>query len=157
MRLTTCMLADGARVNAADSKLYVFGGRWDRIFTLTVPLRYPTMTIVLVLELEYTEALEDHLVEVVLNDADGRAVGPRAGAQIRVGHAPGMVKGEPIALPLAIEQQMVEFPDVGRYEWVVTYDGRVVGHLPITVGRPHNLPLGLNVPPPSAPAREDEA
>jgi hypothetical protein len=155
MNVVTCMLADGARV-ASDGKLYIYGGRWDRLFTATVPVVHPTMAIVLVLELDWNEAFVDHVLDVALHDADGTALGPRAVANLRVGHGPDMLEGDPVFVPVAIDQQMVKFQGFGRYEWTITWDNAVVGHLPITVARLPNVPLtgfppGVQLPAPRPP------
>ena len=134
------MLADAATV-AQDGKLYIHGGRWDRIFTAAVPLVHPTMTVVLILELAWNEAFRDHVLDVALHDADGTALGPRAVANARVGHAPDMLEGDPITLPVVIVQPMVRFPTLGRYEWRISLDGEPSGSLPITVASPPNMPI----------------
>lgn len=157
MQLTTYMLSDGARVNPIDGKLYIFGGRWDRIYAATVPAAHPMMTIVLIIELEYTEALKDHALDVVLRTADGTEVGPRATASLRVGHPPDLEPGSSMTLPITIDQPGIKFPSFGRYEWVISLDGETRGRLPISVMQipagPPTFP-GMMVPgvtPPSIP------
>jgi hypothetical protein len=131
------MLADGARLGA-DGKLYIFGGQWDRIFAPSMPTTHPTMTVVLVLEIEYGEALEEHTVGIALLDADGRPLGPRSVANVRTGHPPFQDRGTPLSLPMAVDFTNVEFPSYGRYEWAIEVDGEGVERLPISVA-----PLGF--------------
>lgn len=75
MKLTTAMLADDAFV-ASNGKLYIHGGVWTCVLSQTFPATHPKMAVVLVLEVDYGEALQNHTVEVVLLK-DGEPVGPR--------------------------------------------------------------------------------
>jgi hypothetical protein len=160
VNLTTCMLADAARVGTDDGKLYIHGGRWDRLFAVATPITHPTMAIALVLELSWSEAFKNHVLDVALHDQDGKALGPRAVANVRVGLAADMVEGEPVTVPMAVTQQMVQFPTYGRYEWKIQFDGEAKGQLPITVARPPAMALpgfqlsAPSVPPPTEPEPE---
>lgn len=130
MKLTTAMVADAARV--AEAKLYVFGGQWDRIYTMAFPATHAGLTVVLVLEVEYTEALQDHIIEVALM-RDGRRVGPEARGLINVGHAPGTLPGAPAFVPMTLPFEGLVFEHPGRYEWVITVDNEPLGHIPLEV------------------------
>jgi len=156
MRLTTCMLADGAR-QGPDAKLYIFGGQWDRVFAPTTPITHPTMTVVLVVEVAYQEAMKDHRVEIELVNADGAAMGYRAGAGFRLGHPAGIAEGSPISVPLIFDRPMVVFPAHGRYEWVVELDGEVAERIPLTVAPPPGLQFAAAMGQQSAPPAPDEA
>jgi hypothetical protein len=142
------MLADGAR-QGQDGKLYVFGGQWDRIFAPAVPTSHPTMAVVLVLQVEYTEALTEHELELTLRRADGEPVGPKGVARFNVGHPPGLEPGAPVAFPLTMEQQGIVFDSYGRFEWLVEVDGREMGRLPISVAQMPSTAASAT-PPPSA-------
>lgn len=146
------MLADGART-APDGKLYIFGGQWDRIFTAAVPTTHPCLAVVLVIEVGWNEAMQEHAVELILQDADGRDVGPRATARFRTGHPAGLVEGESVIVPLAIEMRSVTFPAFGRYLWRVNADGQPIGALPLSVVSPPTLP-GMSMAPPEASTDE---
>ncbi len=135
VRLQSCMLADGARVGGYG-KLYIFGGQWDRLFAPSVPARHPIIGIGLVVELAYHEALKDHPVEITLRDADGSHVGPKAVLNLRVGHPVGLEPASSVFVPIALEMPQIEFPQYGRYEWVVEMDGETEGRLPLTVAPP---------------------
>jgi hypothetical protein len=139
VKLTTCMLADGAR-QGQDGKLYIFGGQWDRIFAPAVPTSHPTMAVVVVVQVEYNEALREHHIELTLRRADGEPAGPKAIARFNVGHPAGLEPGAPVSFPLALEQQGIVFDSYGRFEWLVELDGNEVGRLPITVAPVHNPP-----------------
>ena len=130
MKLQSTMLADAARV--AESKLYVFGGQWDRIYTPTFPATHAGLTVVLVIEVSYVEALTDHHLHVALM-SDGTAVGAEAKGVINVGHAPGTTPGAPSYVPIALPFVALQFDRPGRYEWVVTINDEPVGSIPLEV------------------------
>ena len=124
------MLADAARV--ADNKLYVFGGQWDRLYTHNFPATHAGLTVVLVIEVSYVEALTDHHLLVALM-RDGAAAGPEVRAVINVGHAPGTSPGAPSYVPLCIPFVAVQFERPGRYEWVVSINDEPLGSIPLEV------------------------
>ena len=130
MHLKTAMLADAARV--AENKLYVFGGQWDRIYAHTFPATHSALTVVLVIEVSYSEALTDHQLRVALM-RDGDAIGPEARGLINVGHAPGTSPGAPAFVPITLPFENLRFDHPGRYEWVVTLNDEPVGSVPLEV------------------------
>jgi hypothetical protein len=153
------MLADGARVGQ-DGKLYVFGGHWDRILAAAVPVKHPSMTIVLLVRLEYTEALENHTIDLLLRDQDGREL-RKMSASLRVGYPPGLERGSPMTVPVVVDQPFVEFPVFGRFEWVIQGDGEELDRLPITIVRAQPtqgllIPGGGLVPSPPQPGGAQE-
>lgn len=130
MQLTTAMLADGAHV--ANGKLYILGGQWDRLAAVSFPVQHPAMAVVLVLQIEYTEAPKSYTLTVDLS-LDGQPQPARAVGHLAVGHAPGLSRGAPQYLPVALAFNNVPFPGPGRYEWVIAVDGNEMGRLPIEV------------------------
>lgn len=124
------MLADAARV--AENKLYVFGGQWDRLYTHSFPATHGNLTVVLVIEISYAEALTDHRLRVALM-RDGEAIGPEARGIINVGHAPGTTPGAPSYVPIALPFEQVVLPKAGRYEWVVSLNDEPLGSVPLEV------------------------
>ncbi|HEX3959789.1 MAG TPA: hypothetical protein VHZ03_24675 [Trebonia sp.] len=136
MQLTTAMLADGAHV--AGGKLYILGGQWDRVGGVVFPLQHPSMAVVLVIKVDYDEALTQHRLNVALM-LDGEPVGPSATGEMATGHAPGQARGAPGFVSVALPFNNVTFEAPGRYEWVVTVDDEPIGQLPIEVVRV-NLP-----------------
>lgn len=149
MELTTAMLADAAHL--AQGKLYVLGGQWDRIAASQIPARHPTMAVVLVFKVEYTEALSTMSMNVELM-LDGDPVGPKAIGQLSVGHAPGLKRGAPQFTPAAITFNNVQFDKAARYEWVVSVDDKVLGHIPLDVVRNMTIQVpaaGSGTPPSS--------
>ncbi|HET7721262.1 MAG TPA: hypothetical protein VFK43_14955 [Acidimicrobiales bacterium] len=130
MRLQSAMLADAARV--ADNKLYVFGGQWDRLYTHSFPATHAGLTVVLVIEVSYAEALTDHHLRVALM-RDGEAMGPEARGLINVGHAPGTTPGAPSYVPSALPFEQIVFTSSGRVEWVVSLNEEPMGFIPLEV------------------------
>jgi hypothetical protein len=130
MELTTAMLADGA--HSIGGKLYILGGQWDRLAVSSFPAHHPAMALVLVLRVEYTEALRrvDLKVELTL---DGVAVGVGAEARFETGHAPGTTHGAPTFVPIAVPFANVPFGAPGRYEWVITAGADELGRVPLQV------------------------
>jgi len=132
MKLQSAMLADAARV--AENKLYVFGGQWDRVYTHAFPTNHAGLTVVLVIEVSYSEALTDHHLRVSLM-RDGGPVGAEARGLINVGHAPGTTPGAPSYVPIALPFENIVFTEPGRYEWVVTLNDEPVGSVPLEVAQ----------------------
>ncbi len=151
MELITAMLADGAQ--QAGGKLYILGGQWDRLTMPNFPAQHPTMALVLVLRVEYSEALDRHQLDVELT-LDGEPMDPKAMAQFITGHAPGQTRGTPSFVPLALTFNNLVFEAPGRYEWVIRADGEVYGRVPIEVvqGTIGTMPMPPGMPmPPQCP------
>jgi hypothetical protein len=147
MELSTAMLADGAQV--ANGKLYILGGQWDRLFVAKLPVQHSSMAVVLVIKVEYTEALTPHLLTVELM-LDGHPQDVRAVGQLRTGHEPMQARGAPSYAPLALTFANVTLEHLGRYEWVITSGEHALGRLPMEVVAQENMP-GLPTPAPPAP------
>jgi hypothetical protein len=130
MELTTAMLADGA--HSVGGKLYVLGGQWDRLFVASFPTQHPALALVLVLRVEYTEALTRVHLKIELT-LDGQSCDVGAEARFETGHAPGTVQGAPTFVPIAVPFGNVPFAAPGRYEWVITADGSELGRVPLEV------------------------
>jgi len=124
------MLADGAHV--AGGKLYILGGQWDRLTVAAFPAQHPSMAVVLVLQVEYTESPKSYTLTVELM-LDGQPEAARAAVQMAIGHAPVQARGAPQYVPMAIPFNNVTFERPGRYEWVITVGGTELGRLPIEV------------------------
>ena len=133
MELTTKMIADGAQ-QAPGGKLYILGGQWDRLTVSSFPAQHPAMSIVLVLRVEYSEALESHKIEVELT-LDGEPKGAKADIQFTTGHAPAQRRGSPSFVPLALPFNNLVFEQPGCYEWVIRVDDDELGRIPIEVAQ----------------------
>jgi hypothetical protein len=131
MELTTRLLADAAQ-RSPDGKLHVLGGEWDRLIAPAFPTTHPSLAVVLVLRVEYGEALRRHELHVDLMK-DGELKGVGAVGHIDVGHPPGLTYGASQSASVALTFAFVTFETPGRYEWVVTVDGEPMGALPLEV------------------------
>lgn len=145
------MLADAAQ--QVGGKLYILGGAWDRLTVPNFPAQVPTMALVVVLRVEYSEALDQHQLEVELT-LDGKPRPAKAGGHFTTGHAPGQVRGTPSSVPLALTFNNLIFEVPGRYEWVIRVDkATVLGRVPIEVAQgTMAMPPGMAVPPHAPPA-----
>jgi hypothetical protein len=138
MELTTCMLADAAQ-QTPDGKVHVLGGQWDRIVTAGLPTTHPSLAIVLVVRVEYTEALQRYELRVELAK-DGELMGPTSVGHLQVGHPPTLAPGASQSAAIALTFPMVTFATAGRYEWIVRIDEVVHGSLPLEVLETSQLP-----------------
>ena len=148
MKLQSAMLADAARV--AENKLYVFGGQWDRVYTHAFPASHAGLTVVLVIEVSYSEALRDHHLRVALM-RDGEPAGAEARGLINVGHAPGTTPGAPSYVPIALPFENLLFTTPGRYEWVISLNEEPVGTIPLEI----SLAPGGSMEEPAEPPRQE--
>jgi len=130
MELTTAMLADGA--HQVGGKLYILGGQWDRLIVASFPAQHPAMAVVLVLRVEYTEALRTTDLGIDLT-LDGQPCDIRATVQFATGHAPDSVRGAPTFVPIAIPFINVTFAAPGRYEWVIAAGDEELARVPLQV------------------------
>jgi len=117
----TLMLADAAQ--AVDNKLYILGGGWSIIGPDPTP-----SAIALHLKVPWNEANEPHRLRLELLDSDGHPVSmgeePLAiDAEFEVGRPPGLIRGTPIDLSMAINVGPILLAPGGRYEWRLSIDG----------------------------------
>ncbi len=131
MDLTTAMLADAAVVQAG--KLYIHGGGWDSISVEALPATHPTFALVLILRIEYAEALQNIPFSAELLDEDNVSLGPRLEAVINVGHPPGSRPGAPTFMPIQWTLNMVELPHAGGYQFRVSTGEKQLGSVPFRV------------------------
>lgn len=125
------MLADAASV--AEGKLYVHGGAWDRIATKSLPTTHPTMTLVLVFRVEYSEALQDIPVRIEILDEDNQPLGQAIQGMINAGHAPRTVPGTPAFAPFTWTLNGMQFERAGRYRFRVLEGEREIASVPFEV------------------------
>jgi hypothetical protein len=146
MELTTAMLADGAQV--AQGKLYILGGQWDRLTVTQFPAQHPSMAVVLVIKVDYSEAPKTCVLTIELM-LDGHPMGVKTMGQMSIGHAAGLKHGAPQFAPIATAFNNVQFDKPGRYEWVISADSEVLGQIPLEVvqGIVMGPPVGQGSPP----------
>jgi hypothetical protein len=149
MELTTAMLADGAHV--AGNKLYILGGQWDRLMAPSFPVTHPSMAVVFVIKIEYTEAPATYQLSVELT-IDGQALGAKATGSVAIGHSPGQVHGSAQYGSVALPFNNVTFNGPGRYEWVIAVNDRELARIPLEVthGTVPGAPASAAPPPKSA-------
>lgn len=146
MQLTTALLADGAHV--AGNKLYILGGQWDRLLVSAFPAQHPSMALVLVIRVEYSEGLDNHRLGIELT-LEGKPLDQvKAVGQLATGHSPGQKRGDPSFVPIAIPFFNLTFEAPGRYEWVISVDDEPLGRVPLDVAQAQ-MPV---MPAPPAPA-----
>ena len=124
--MVTMLLADAAQ--AVDNKLYILGGGWS----ITGPDPVPS-AIALQIKVPWDQANEPHHLRLELLDSDGHPVllPVRPGreealvveTEFEVGRPPGLVRGTPIDLSLALGLGPLPLPPGGRFEWRLTIDG----------------------------------
>jgi hypothetical protein len=120
------LLADAAQVS--EGKLFVLGGGWN----ISGPQPAPFALAILV-EVPWDRANEQHDIRLELLDADGHGVvvpqpdgseGPLVvEAKFEVGRPPGLKRGAPLNVPLAISFGPQPIPPNGRYEWRMRING----------------------------------
>lgn len=138
LSVKSAMLADAAAV--AEGKLYIHGGQWDQVFAHSLPFRHPSMSIVLVIEVPYNDALHSHELEILL-ELDGNVLeSPRILGQLETGHAPGSVLGAPGFVSLALPIQDLKLEEQGRYDWLIKLDGEIATRVSMQMTVRH-LPL----------------
>ncbi len=125
------MLADAASV--VDGKLYVHGGAWDHILTQSFPSTHPSLAVVVTLEVPYDQAMQEHRLLVELVTEDGEATPYRAEGLFRLGHPPMLARGAPVFQTSSLTFPMLRFERPGRYAWMVSCDGDVLGSIPLTI------------------------
>jgi Family of unknown function (DUF6941) len=150
LTVRSAMLADAAAL--ADGKLYIHGGQWDTIRTHALPIRHPSLSIVVVVEVPYDEALAPHTVEVTLeNDGRSDPSWPRFGGQLQTGHAPNSARGASSFVSMPFTVTNLELPEPGRYEWVISLDGERAQGIVMTVMLVPQAASGAPPPGPSEP------
>ena len=128
MHVTTAMLADAARVESG--KLFIHGGAWDSITAPSFPATQPTMALVLVLRVEYDEALDDIPFVVDLLDEDDHPLMPPIEGVMNVGHAPGSRRGTPVFAPQALTFNLLQFANPGGYRFRLSSKGTELASVP---------------------------
>jgi hypothetical protein len=131
MQVTTAMLADAASVERG--KLFIHGGGWDNIDVGSIPATHPTMALVLILQIDYSEALADIPIVIELLDEDDKPLELRLEGKINAGHPPRTRRGTPTFHPLALPFNMLTFQHEGGYRFKVTSGDNELASIPFRV------------------------
>ena len=152
MKITTALLADAARVE--QGTLYVHRGGWDTIFTPVVPFHHPSMALVVILRTEYSEALADMPVIIDLRDADETVVPgtPSVKLNVRTGHSPLAVRGDPAFSPIAVTINSLQLPSYGQFHFSVRSAAEELATIPLRVAHPQGAVQPAVTPPSSPPS-----
>jgi hypothetical protein len=119
------MLCDYAQV--ADGKLYISGGGWS--FTGPGPAQY---AIALKIDVPWDRTNNQIQFALKLVGQDGQVVtqdtplGPQPvemQGEFEVGRPPGLKRGTPIDVPLALNLPPLLLPPGQRFSWELTLDG----------------------------------
>jgi hypothetical protein len=121
MEVIAAMLADAA--DAFNGKLYVHGGGWDSLIMRAFPGAHPSMTLVILMSADATEAPSAGEFRVQLVDEDGADTGVGAAVGLGLGHGPMHRPGQRSLVPLAIPFQGIRFDKPGTYEFRMSWNG----------------------------------
>jgi hypothetical protein len=135
------LLADSAQV--AEGKLFILGGGWSQIGPDPSPF-----AVAMKLEIPRHEARGTHHWELFLVDEDGHAIvietdqGPspiELRGDLTLGEPEGMLPGEPLDVPMAINFGPMPFVPGSRLTWRLTVDGEAIpgGTLTFNVRPPY--------------------
>lgn len=122
----TLILCDAAQVS--EGKLYVLGGGWN----IAGPGPFPSALGILI-EVPWDRSNEPIILRLELREQDGSPVvqqGPLGlqpvtiGARMEVGRPPGVAKGSPLLVPLAINMGSMPLTPGRRYVWEAHIDGQ---------------------------------
>jgi Family of unknown function (DUF6941) len=144
MNLAVAMLADAARVEGG--KLYVLGGGFDTVFAQSYPVTHPSLAVVLLLMVEWNEALDPIQLDIALLDEDDNRLGPGSGGIINVGHPPTNVPGMPISVPLQSTFPLLQFGAPGAYRFRIQANGHDVGSIRFRVAPMPGMPVAPQQP-----------
>jgi hypothetical protein len=138
MDTAAAFLADAAQVQSG--KLYVHGGGWDTIYAGSLPATHPTMALVLLFKVEYSEALTDIPIQIDLLDEDEKPLGLQVQQKFNVGHAPHSKVGTPSFVPQALTFNTLSLPKLGEYRFRIATGGKELASVPFRVASPPGIP-----------------
>lgn len=122
VKVTTSLLAEAATV--CEGKLYVHAGGWDVLNTPIMPVTFPQIALVLVIETAAEEVTGEDL-EVRLVDSDDAAVMGVTGRLV----IPDLSERSPdtiIRIPLVVPFHGVTFSHAGAYLFKVSLAGSLI-------------------------------
>jgi len=147
-------LCDSAVV--ADGKLFLHGGGWNILNSPRFPFAQDRIGIAAVISVPYTATNTMHVLELWLQDLDGkhRPIGISPGpdgqpseqmklvANFNHGRPPALPPGEPQSMPFAVNLDNIVFPAPGGYTFVLTIDNEEMARLPFRIVSPPGFPAG---------------
>ena len=145
MNLAAAMLADAARVE--ENKLYIHGGGFDTIWATTYPATHPTLSVVLLVMVDWDEALNPIQINVALLDEDDNRLGPGFSGVINVGHPATSTRGMPIPVAQQATLPFLQFPAPGAYRFRISSGEQELGSIRFRVALPPNFSGPIGAPP----------
>ena len=128
MELSTFLLADHAE--AANGKLYVVGGAWNRIAAATFPAAHNHLSVGAVIHVPWESTNEPHDMELRLVDADGAPIIPEPlHGSFEAGRPAGMRPGEEQLVVMVFNFNGLVFEKPGAYEFHLLVDDQEMGRL----------------------------
>jgi hypothetical protein len=147
------VLADAAQ-STPDGKAHALGLGWTFTSSPT-----PPMSLVVLLDVDWSETDRDLPCRIDLVDEDGGAVlvhtpgqaprGVEISFSVRVGRPPGHPEGVPIRWTQAVALPSLPLPPARRFQWRVTVDG--------AVGMPWTASFGTRAAEPDARPQPPQA
>jgi hypothetical protein len=139
---------------AADGKLYVNGGYWNKLQFPAYPATLPVMAIAAVLLVPFRAYHQDHRFRLGMVDSDETDMGLSVEGSFRVGADPDMRVGDPTMIPLAIPISGLGLPKPGDYSFTLSLDGSEVARYTVRAVQIAQIPPGFS-PGESAPTPPD--
>lgn len=141
----TMLLADAAQ--AVGGKLYILGGGWS----ITGPMPMPS-AVALYFRVPWDTANDEHRFRLELLDSDGTPVPDPEGNPVALdggfetGRPPGLKRGTPIDVPMAVNVPPLPLAPDQRFEWRLSVDGETSGgwRLPFST-RPAQPPGSISI------------
>lgn len=115
------VLANGAE--AVNGQHYILGGGFDGINAPAVPATHPRLSVALKVCVPYEATSNEHRLELVILDQDGKNVGDPFDGKFEAGRPPGMRSGDHASLIVAMNFLNVQFNSYGTYSVVCRLDG----------------------------------
>jgi hypothetical protein len=126
MQVTLAALADAA--NRSDTGKLNLLGVFGKIGASNVPVRHPTMSLVLMLRASPGEKGSTHLIRIKLLDADGQVVGPEAEIGVTI---PQEVPALNPELQFIMNLQDLIFPKFGNYNFEILINNNSAASIPL--------------------------
>lgn len=129
------MVADAA-TKSTDGKLYVHGGGWNSLFTVSVPATHPVLALVLTFKLSWHESHKDLPFVVELLDEDDQLVGLRGEGKLRMAAGPFQKLGSDIYDSFTQTFYNLTFEKYGQYRFRISSEDKELASIPIVVAQP---------------------
>lgn len=137
MKVDFAFLADAAEV--ANGKLHLVGGAFDTIWTRSVPLRYPKLSLALRLLFDPVELGRKHKVEIRLMNEDGKSIPPSIGGDLEISRNPNLPKGWKQGFLTVMNFTNLNFPDFCDYSFELIVNNSCEKSIPLRIAQTVDL------------------